>query len=324
MQTLVGILGFGHAIPPHVRTNEDPIYDSIKTTVNAQGISESSLFTGIKQRRYLGPEETLDDLMVKAGHQALEQASLKPEQIDRLYGYASVSEFITPNALYKIHARLGLKPKTMVLPLNSEFSNFVTSAILAWEAIAVGHCKNALVVCGSGWTRNMDYTKPHSITVGDGAGAAVIGPSSHFTFVDYDTVTLSDEYGAMIMRCHNLAADEPSVPTYDIAANEGVKAFLSTGMDGPPTLIHSLLLKHGLSNDQIAFIAHQASRKLIDHWAEKIKPKEYFHTFKEFGNITLASLPVTLSNYYNKITAEYVVLLGIGIGAHQTVLLIKR
>lgn len=324
MQTSVGLLGFGHTIPPHIRTNEDPIYNSIKTTVNAQGISESSLFTGLKHRHYLRPEETLDDLMVQAGQQALEQAGLKPEQIDRLYGYASVSEFITPNALYKVHDKLGLKPETMVLPLNSEFSNFVTSALLAWEAIAIGHCKYALVVCGSSWTRNMDYTKPHSISVGDGAGAAVIGPCSHFAFVDYDTVTFSDEYGAMSMQHHDLAPDKPSVPTYDIVADDGIKAFLDTGMDGPPRLIRSLLLKHGVRNDQIAFIAHQASRKLMDHWAERIKPKEYFHTFEEFGNIALASLPVTLSNCYNKITAEYVVLLGIGIGAHQIALLFKR
>lgn len=323
MQKSIGILGFGHSIPPHIRTNEDSIYDSIKSQANSQGISEASLFTGTKERHYLEPEETLDDLMVKAGQQALEQAKLKPEQIDRLYGYASVSEFIAPNALYKVHAGLNLEPKTMVVPINSEFSNFVTSAILAWEAIAVGHCHYALVICGSSWTRNMDYTKPHSISMADGAGAVVIGPSSHFTFVDYDTTTFSNEYGAMTMQYHSLTPNEP-LPTYNIAVEEGIKAFTSTGMDGPPTLTHSLLLKHKLRSDQIAFIAHQASYKLINYWAEMIKPKEYFHTFEQFGNMVLASIPVTLSNCYNKITAEYIVLLGLGIGAHLTVFLIKR
>lgn len=324
MQKSIGILGFGHSIPPHIRTNEDSIYDGIKLKVNSQGITETSLFTGTNQRHYLELEETLDNLMVKAGQRALEQAKLKPEQIDRLYGYASVSEFIAPNALYKVHAGLNLNPKTMVVPINSEFSNFVTSAILAWEAIAVGHCRYALVICGSSWTRNMDYTKPHSIGIGDAAGAVVIGPSGHFTFIDYDTDTFSNEYGAMTMQYRSLIPNEPVVPTYNIATEEGIKAFISTGMDGPPTLTNSLLLKHKLSSDQIAFIAHQASYKLIEYWAETIKPKEYFHTFEKFGNIVLASIPVTLSNCYNKITAEYIVLLGLGIGAHQTALLMKR
>jgi 3-oxoacyl-[acyl-carrier-protein] synthase-3 len=323
MQRLIGFLSFGHAVPPHVRLNEDSIYTQIKSNVNSQGISEASLFTGTKQRHYLKPEETLDDLMVQAGQQALARAKLKPEQIDRLYGYASVSEFITPNALYKVHAQLNLQPKTMVVPINCEFSNFVTSAILAWEAIALGHCNYALIVCGCGWTRNLDYTQPHAFGIGDGAGAAVIGPSDRFTFIDYETNTFSNEYGVMTMQHRAAAADEPPAATYRIAEEAGIDAFLSTGMNGPPQLTRSLLAKHQLSSDRIAFIAHQASDKLINYWSEHLQPQEYFHTFEQFGNMTLASIPVTLSHCYDKITAEYIVLLALGIGAHQTALLIK-
>lgn len=324
MKKNIGILGFGHSIPANSRTNDDSIYESIKSNVNFQGISEASLFTGTKKRHYLKPEETLDELMVKAGQQALEQANLKPEQIDRLYGYASVSEFTAPNALYKVHARLNLEPKTMVVPINSEFSNFVTSVILAWEAIATGHCNYALVICGSSWSRNMDYNKPHSIGIGDGAGAVVVGPNSLFTLIDYETNTLSHEYGAMTMQYRSLTESESVVPTYEVSSEEGIKAFLNTGMDSPPKLVKSLLSKHNLTSDRIAFIAHQASNKLIEYWAEKIKPKEYFHTFEEFGNMVLASIPVTFSNCYRKITVEYVVLFGLGIGSHQTALLIKK
>lgn len=322
MKSSIGILGFGYALPLHSRTNENPIYSNIKSTSSTQGVSEASLFTGTKERRYLEPEETLDDLMVQAGQVALEQAGLKPEDIDRLYGYASVSEFVFPNALYKVHAGMNLSSKTMVIPINSEFSNFVMSIILAWEAIAIGHCNYALVICGSSLTRNMDYTKPHSISIGDGAGAVVIGASDRFTFVDHDTDTFSNEYGAMTMQCRVSTANQ--IPTYDITVDQGIKAFTQTGMNAPPALTHSLLQKHQLSRQQIALIAHQASEKLIKHWDETIKPREYFHTFEEFGNLTLASLPVTLAYYYHKITAEYIVLLGIGIGAHQVVLLIKR
>lgn len=326
MKKSIGILGFGHSIPANSRTNEDLIYKSIKSNVNFQGISEASLFTGTKKRHYLKPNETLDELMVKAGQQALQQAKVKPKQIDRLYGYASVSEFIAPNALYKVHAGLNLEPRTMVVPINSEFSNFVTSVILAWEAIAADHCNYALVICGSSWTQNMDYTKPHSISIGDGAGAVVLGPNSQFTLIDYETRTLSNEYGAMTMQYHSLTEIENKsvVPTYNITAEEGIKAFLNTGMDGSPELVHSLLSKHNLTSDQIALITHQASDKLIKYWATKIKPKEYFHTFEEFGNMVLASIAVTASNCYEKITSEYIVFLGLGIGSHQTALLIKK
>lgn len=180
----------------------------------------------------------------------------------------------------------------------------------------------------------MDYTKGHSISPGDGAGVVVIGRSSCFTLVDYKTETLSNQYGAMTMQCHpsinngirSLIVNENNlpIPTYDIVAEDGIQSFLTTGMEGPPRLIKSLLERHSLTGDQIALIGHQASHKLMDFWNEAIKPKEYFNTFEQFGNLVLASIPVTLAYYCNKITADYIVLLALGVGFHQVALLLKR
>jgi 3-oxoacyl-[acyl-carrier-protein] synthase-3 len=336
MKDSIGILGFGYCVPSNIRTNDDPLFNYIKATANAQGISEQSLFTGTKERRYLKPGETLEDLMVQASQQALVQAGLKPEQINRLYGYASVSEFITPNALYKVHADLELSPQTLVVPISSDFSNFLTSVIQAWEAIAVGHCDYALVVCGSYWTKYMDYNKGHSIGAADGAGAVVIGRSSSFALVDYAAETVSNEYGAMTLQCrpsiHNgngnrsIIVDENNlpIPTFYITPEAGIQSFLTFGMEGPPRIIKSLLERHGLTGDHIALISHQASRKLMDNWSQAIKPKEYFDTLEQFGNMLLASIPVTLAYYFNKITVEYIVLVGLGVGSHQSAVLIKR
>ncbi len=334
MNNSIGILGFGYSVPQHIRTNDDPLFQQMKTTANSQGISEKSLFTGTKSRHYLKPGETLNDLMVEAAQKAIFDAGLKPEQIDRLYGYGSVSEFITPNTLYKVHADLDLSSKTLVVPINSEFSNFVTSIIQAWESIAAGRIENALIVCGCHWTKYVDYTKGHALSIGDGAGAVVIGRSSSFTLLDYETEVLSNEYGAMTMQCrssinngiHSMIVDENNlpIPTYDITNEAGIQSFLTSGMDGPPRIIKTLLERHGLSSDQIALISHQASRKLMDNWNQVIQPKEYFDTFEQFGNMVLASIPVTLACSYNQITADYIVLIALGVGFHQTALLIKR
>lgn len=131
MKDSIGMLGFGYCVPTHIRTNDDLLFNNIKATGNSQGISEKGLFTGMKERRYLKPGEKLEDLMVQASQQALVQAGLKPEQINRLYGYASVSEFITPNALYKVHRDLKLSTQALVVPINTDFGNFLTSVIQA-------------------------------------------------------------------------------------------------------------------------------------------------------------------------------------------------
>ena len=318
----VGFLGFGHAVPPHVRTNDDPIFREVREGARSNGVSEVELFTGMRERRYLGPGERLEPLMVEAGRQALARAGVAPGQVDRLYGYATVSEMHTPNALFSVHRDLGLPAHTLVLPINSEFTNFLTGCLLAWEAIAMGHGAHALVVCGGNWTRHMDYRNPHSLVCGDGAGAAVLGRGGALELVDHAVHTRSDIYEAMGMRSH--ATDTGlSVPTYAIAA-EGVRAFMELGMNEPPRLIAALLERHGLRAEQLTLVTHQASRRLMDQWKNAIQPGAYLDTFDEYGNLGLASIPVTLSRHAERLTTDYVTLIALGTGLHVLVLLLRR
>jgi 3-oxoacyl-[acyl-carrier-protein] synthase-3 len=330
----VGILGAGYRVPSHIRTNDDPLFAQLKRTRNAQGIAEQDLFTGLKERRYLREDEQLEPLMVEAAQQALMQANVPPSSIDRLYGYASISPYLAPNALYTVHKGLHLPQQTLVVPINSEFSNFLLGIIQAWEAILAGHSTYALVVSGTNWTQYMDYTQGHSLSVGDGAGAIVIGPGDHFVPVDYVTQTLSEQYGAMTMNFrattlngrryfpvdrHNLP-----IPTYEITQEEGIHSFLTAGMEGPPILVQRLLHKHGLTGQDIALITHQASRLMLDYWTQCLQPREYLETLEQFGNMTLATYPVNLAHYFQRITANYLVMVAIGVGFHQTALLLKR
>ena len=319
MRERIGIKACGYSLPPHVRNNDDPIFDTIKRTTNARGVAEVDLFTGMAQRRYLLEEEQIEPHMVEASAQALANAGVKPQDIDELYGYASVPEYVTPNGLYTVHRDLHLPERTLVIPINNEFSAFLLGVIGACHAISAGRSKHALVVCGTNWTRYMDYTQGHAISVGDGAGAAVIGNEADFILLDYLTQTLSDQYGAMTMRTY----DTPR-PSYRITEDQGIYSFQVSAMHGLPSMVHALLKKHGLTGRDIALLTHQASRVLMDHWAESLQPKEYLETLEQFGNLTLATYAVNLAYHYERITSEYLVLAAIGVGYHQTALLFRR
>jgi len=260
------------------------------------------------------------------------EAGLEIGQIDRLYGYGSVAEYITPNVLYKVHHDMGLPSSTLVVPIHSDFSNYALGLIQAWESIEAGHCRYALVVSGGHFTRHGDYTAGHSLSLGDGAGAVVIGRGSQFTILDYISETISAEYGYMTVQyreqVHNgirsWPADERNrvIPTFGIEQEEGVQSFLSTGMDAPPRMMNQLLRRCGLNGRQVTLIGHQASRKLMDHWASHIQPKAYLDTFEEYGNMALASVAVTLARFHKDIHTGYLLLHSLGFGFHQTALLI--
>jgi 3-oxoacyl-[acyl-carrier-protein] synthase-3 len=317
----IAFLGLGSALPERVRTSADPIFDRIREAARAQGLSEASLFYGNREHRCLGPDESLASLTAKAGRAALEDAGVRPEQVDRLYGYVSVSEFVSPNALYQVHREVGLGSHALVVPVQADFGNFIMGTVLAWEAMLAGHSERALVAVGAGWTRNVDYAQGHAFGIGDGAGAAVLGVGERLVLVDYAADTFSDEYGAMTMRPRPEAGFH--TPVYGLEPSRGVQAFLNTGMEGPPRLVERLLRKHGLTGEDITLVSHQATRKLLDHWNEKIRPREYLHTLEDCGNMVIASIPVTLARYHRELRTKYLVLFGIGIGAHQVALLVR-
>ena len=317
MTGAVGLAGLGYAVPPQVRRNDDPVFEPLRRAAGAGG--EHALFYGNRERRCLGPGESLAALTARAGAAALSDAGVKAGEVDRLYGYVSVSDYIAPNGLYEVHRDLGLGEHTLVVPVHAEFANFLLGVVLASEAIQAGHAGRVLVAVGACWTRSMDYTQGHSIGVGDGAGAALVGPSERLVLVDWAADTFSREYGAMALRrWPEKALDHP---TYGIDPDAGIEAFLSTGMEGPPRLVRRLLDKNGVLPGDITLVSHQATRKLMDHWAERIGPRAY--TFEEFGNMVIASIPVTLAKYAREIRTPWLVLVGLGIGGHQMALLLR-
>lgn len=317
----ISLLGLGAALPEKVRTTADPLFEPLRAQARAQGVSEASLFYGNREHRCLAPGESLASLTAKAGRAALEDAGVRPEQVDRLYGWVTVSEYLSPNALYQVHQELGLGTHTLVVPVQADFGNFLVGALLAWEALRAGHSERALVVVGAGWTRNIDPSQGHALNIGDGAGAAVLGRGERLVLVDYAAETFSDEYGAMTMRPRPEAGF--AHPVYGLEPERGMRAFLSSGMEGPPRLVHRLLERHGLRAEDITLVSHQATRKLLDHWNERIRPREHLHTLEELGNMVVASIPVTLARHHRELRTPYLVLLGLGIGAHQVALLVR-
>jgi 3-oxoacyl-[acyl-carrier-protein] synthase-3 len=312
-----------------VRTNDDPIFNDARASAGA----EADFFGGAKERRCLGADEAIEDLMAEAARRALADAGLGPRDVDRLYGYAFVSEYLSPNGLYKVHHALGLDARAMVVPVNAEFSNFITSVVLAWEAVAAGRARHVLVVCGTSMTRHMNYASGHALAIGDGAAAAVVGPSTRFRLVDHEVCTLSEVFDVMTMkprvverhgqRFVAVGKDGVAAPIYEM--NEaGLHTVMGHGVEVPPKMVRDLLARHGIASRDIAFIGHQPARSLMSHWQRAIEPGEYRDTYDALGNATLASVPITLAMHRNSIATRYIVLLSPGTGTHFAALLIER
>lgn len=326
------IVGVGYEVPANKRGNDDPIFDWLKEH-NPAG---SNLFRGYVDRRVLAFGENLMTIMVPASLRALRAAAVAPGEIDLLIGYASVSSFETPNELGRLHQQLGLSPSAWIIPINAEFSNFNAAVATASSMIDAGLAKKALVAIGGNWTRHVDYHTAQSVSASDGAAAAVITRSddlSCFRVVDAATITDSQYFGTMTMngdayeQCperdrHRVLFSSP----YFHITQAGLDGFQTFGVQTAPQSALQVMAKHGLSGPDITLISHQASAVLIDAWRQVIQPAQYIQTIEQFGNMTLANIPVNLAwaADHEHVSKDSMVWLSVGSEQHANSLLLQR
>ncbi|MCB9640635.1 MAG: hypothetical protein H6728_13385 [Myxococcales bacterium] len=331
----IAIIGTGYCVPEEIRTNDDPVFDWL----NQHQPPGSNLFYGYDQRRVLPnpgsmapPPNNILDLMVTAAQAALDDADLKSTDIDLLLGYGSVSEFVSPNVLAHVHARLGMSSSAVVLPLHDEFTNFNTGVVVAQSLIQTGQAKRALIVCAANWSQYVDYYTSPAISVADGAGAAVVAhtnDTTRFSFVDFENYTESADYGQMFIagdpvRNSNGDCTNTFSRPYFHLTEAGQVSFSTFGEQAPPAVTNRLLARNNLTGADISLISHQSSQSLLQAWNEAIQPAQYLQTLKTFANVELATIPLNLAYLYDQIEKDYLVLLGIGIHFHTNAVLLRR
>lgn len=326
----IGITGLGYAVGSGVRTNDDPIFDWL----NRHNVANKGLFTGYKDRAVLQDGESLESIMALAAKAALANANIEAGDIDTLTGYASISKYLVPNGLAAVHQQLAMPDRCWVLPVQAEYTNYLAGIRMAHAMITAGSAKQVLVVCGCNWTKHVDYHQAASISVGDGACAALISETSDqskFALLDAATHCATKWYGAMDMSPRELLPPQSDIrlgaytkAVFNLDAKRGGDAFNEFGKNAPPELALKLIKDNGLKPSDVTVISHQASGVLLDYWKKQINPQQYLDTMAKFGNMTLASMGVTLAYKYDQIETKYLVLLGIGIQQETSALLLKR
>lgn len=321
----VAILGQGHALPDHVRGNDDPIFDWLK----AHEPAGSDIFTGLKYRRVLAHANDVVGIMVRSCQIALAQAKVPLDQVDLLLGSATVSEYYAPNALAAVHRELGLSNSCRIFSLNTDESNFIDGMKVGNDMVSCGTARHALVACGNNWTHHMDYHEPVSLAASDGAGAAVLGwteDTTRFRLLDWDNDTQTQYFSALRMaqrpvRHHHELFTKPLMKLDDKTGENAVKTF---GFKVPGVVVNRLLARHGLTGQDITLVAHQTSKAVFDAWNAAIQPAHYLNTIEELGDMVASSVPVNFARCFDEIKTKYVVMLGIGMEMHAVALLYQR
>jgi 3-oxoacyl-[acyl-carrier-protein] synthase III len=335
----IGIIGIASRLPDAIRLNDDPIFDWLR----AHPPKGTDLFTGYEKRHVLSEGETVLDILVPAAKMAIDDAGLEPPQIDMVIGCVSPSTFILPSDLFALTQRLKLPETTLTIPLGNDFNNFNVGVALADALVKSGRARNILVAVGGGWTRIMDYRKAQSVSAADGAAAAVVGLSRahhqpRWTVVDTEVIAQEQNFGDMYLigdvrgTLPGPGVGSPSDPDplladwtgpYYHVTDDGLLHFGTFGGGMAPIAVQRLLQRQCIDASDVTFTGHQASQRLLDAWKTALKPGAMFQTLAQFGNMTVANIPVNLCAMQGTSGLPWVVTLGLAGDMHAHAMLLR-
>ena len=286
------LLGVGGYRPAHVVTNEE-ICRYIDSS--DEWIRERS---GIRTRHFAAPDETVVDMSVAAAEKALAAAGIRPDQLSAVI-IATVTHLSqTPAAAALVAERLGAV-NPAAFDISAACAGFSYGVALASDMIRGGSAEHILVV---GVEKLSDMVRRDdrgtAFIFGDGAGAAVIGPS--------DVVAI----GPVVWGSDGSQADAIEQDVFwTTLRDDPSHRFPALKMSGQQVfrwavfeiakVAQQALDVAGITVDDLdVFIPHQANMRITDAMIKKLDLPERVvvaRDIEETGNTSAASIPLAMS-----------------------------
>ncbi|CAN5208918.1 ketoacyl-ACP synthase III [soil metagenome] len=285
------ILGLGTYRPTRIVPNAE-LVDAIDSS--DEWIQQRS---GIKERRFAGPDESVQMMSVSASRAALDQAGLDPAQVDCVI-VATVSHMLqTPAVATAIAHELGTD-KAPAFDISAACAGFCHGLALGSDMIRGGSAKHVLVI---GVERLTDITSLHdrgtAFIFADGAGAAALGPSEEVGIgpvvwgsdgEQFDLIRQKEDWRDVLLQ------EQPSMP-HLIMQGSAVFRWASFAM---AKVAEATLDRTGITVDDLdLFVPHQANMRIIDAMARSMKLPPHVKIARDIaeqGNTSAASIPLAL------------------------------
>ncbi len=301
----VRIAGMSACVPATVEDNRTlPIY---KDESEALKVIAS---TGIERHHKVDDGVTASDLSVKAVEGLLQQMGWEPQDVDCFAYVCTSRDYIAPQTACIMQDRLKLRSDCCVFDLPFGCSGWVYGMSIVASLMSHGTFKRAILVAAETNTRNRN---PRDTAVrplfGDAATATALEldpelarPMNFMYGVDgagFDAVWAP--YGGMRNPVTYESLEEKEVSPGSF--RRGVDMIVN-GMDvfgfaikQPPRSIKELIATFNIDVETVDLLLLHQANKFIDEKirkAIKIPAEKTPYCLEEYGNVTSASIPLTM------------------------------
>jgi 3-oxoacyl-[acyl-carrier-protein] synthase-3 len=284
------IAGTGRYLPERIVTNADleKMVDTTDEWIRTR--------TGVERRHVAAEEDTTSDLAFEAAKIAMQDAGVKPEDIDLLICGTTTPDLLFPNMATLLQARLGIH-NCPAFSIEAACTGFIYALTTADKFIRAGEAKCALVIGAEIITKLIDWKdRATCVLFGDGAGAVILKPAE-------EPGILSCHLGAdgqyrdllyfPIGPSKNLFNPPEGGAYIQMKGNEVFKVAVKT----LGSVAEQALEANNISKDELDWlIPHQANIRIIQATAKRLDmPMEkVIQTVQDHGNTSAASVPMAL------------------------------
>lgn len=300
----IRIAGLGACVPSRVEDNL-----SLPIFANEEEARKVIASTGIERHRAVDDGVTASDLSVKAVEGLLGDLGWDASEVDCLFYVCTSRDFIAPQTACILQDRLGMRKDSFVMDLPLGCSGWVYGMSVIGSMMASGSFRKGLLIAAETNTRNRSRTdRTVRPLFGDAATVTALefcpeaAPMNFMFGVDgsgYQAVWA--KYGGMRFpttpEALELVEYEPGVSRRgtDMVVN-GMDVF-GFAIKTPPKALKEFVAEFEVDTEKLDYlILHQANKFIDEKIRKSLKmPAEKVpYCLEDFGNVTSASIPLTL------------------------------
>lgn len=290
----VSIAGIGSFLPEKILSNSDL---EKKVETNDDWIIKR---TGIRERRIVESDVVTSDLAAKASLKALEDANIKPSELDLIITSTVTPDYFFPSTSCMVQDIIGAR-NAGAFDVLAACAGFVYALSIGQGFISSGAMNKVLVIGAECLSKVTDYTDRAScILFGDGAGAVVLQKSTGGREM-LSCILGSDGSKSDLLLIPGGGSKNPAThKTIDDRLHfmklKGRELF-KTATNNLVDLINDIVAKCNLELKDISLIVpHQSNLRIIRLAMKKLglSIDKAVVNIDKYGNTSSASIPIAL------------------------------
>ena len=252
--------------------------------------------TGIVTRMRASKDRSLMDMAVEASNEAIQKAGIKPAEIEAVIFSTITHPYQTPSAASLLAELVGANPAP-AFDISAACAGYCYGIAQADSLVRSGTAKYVLVVGGEKLSDFVDPTdRSISFLLGDGAGAAVVGPADSPGISKSVWGSDGSKWEAVGMT-GSLLDFRDGTGSWPTLVQEGQSVFRWAVWEMVKVAKQALEVAGVKPEELSALVTHQANERIIDEMAKQLALPESVVIAKDIittGNTSAASIPLAM------------------------------